>query len=76
MDTTNNRPASSHPGTLHFVPRNLSAFEPTKPLALSANVNTLLWIGGLSDTYLSVTYPLEIAQSLGPTWSVLQACKA
>ena len=73
MESTTTPPASSHPGTLHFIPPNLSAFEPTKPLALSANVNTLIWIGGLFDTYLSVSYPLAIAQSLNPTWSVVMA---
>lgn len=73
MESTSTPAASSHPGTLHFIPPNLSAFEPTKPLALSSNVNTLIWIGGLFDTYLSVSYPLAIAQSLNPTWSVVLA---
>lgn len=49
MDLTSSRPASAHPGTLHFIPPNLSAFEPTKPLVRSLNVNTLLWIGGMEQ---------------------------
>jgi pimeloyl-ACP methyl ester carboxylesterase len=62
---------SSQPGTLHFIPPNLSAFEPAK--ALANNPNTLLWIGGLFDTPLSVTYPLRIAQALPPTWALMTA---
>ncbi|KAI6930764.1 DUF1749-domain-containing protein [Hortaea werneckii] len=70
MDSNSDLPAGAHPGTLHFVPPSLSAFEPSKPLA-SSNVNTLLWIGGLFDTPLSVAYPLEIAKALGSTWSLV-----
>lgn len=65
--------ATSTPGTLHYIPPNLSAFEPTKPLVRSLNINTLLWIGGMFDTLHSVQYPFTIAQSLGPTWSVVTA---
>lgn len=63
-------PAGAHPGTLHYIPPNLSAFEPAKPLVRSANVNTLLWIGGMFDTPLATAYPIQIAQALGPTWSL------
>ncbi|KAK5173645.1 uncharacterized protein LTR77_002326 [Saxophila tyrrhenica] len=73
MDVPANLPASAHPGTLHYIPPNLSAFEPTKPLVRSANVNTLLWVGGMFDTPGSVSYPFSIAQSLGPTWTVMTA---
>ncbi|OQO07369.1 hypothetical protein B0A48_07066 [Cryoendolithus antarcticus] len=73
MDSHTSPPPSSHPGTLHFIPPNLSAFEPSKPLARSLNINTLLWIGGLFDTYLSVSYPLRLAHALGPTWSLMTA---
>lgn len=71
MDSNSNLPAGAHPGTLHFVPPNLSAFEPSKSLSADTNINTLLWIGGLFDTPLSVAYPLEIARALGPTWSLV-----
>jgi pimeloyl-ACP methyl ester carboxylesterase len=73
MDLTIPPSASSHPGTLHFIPPNLCAFEPTKSLAKSGNINTLLWIGGMFDTLLSVTYPLRLAEALGPAWSVVTA---
>ncbi|KAK5137603.1 hypothetical protein LTR08_007898 [Meristemomyces frigidus] len=66
-------PAGASPGTLHFLPPNLAAFEPTKPLVQSPNINTLVWVGGLGDTLLSVSYPLNIAQALGPTWSLATA---
>lgn len=65
--------AGAYNGTLHYCPPNLSAFEPTKPLVRSANINTLIWIGGLGDTLLSVAYPLKIAESLSPTWSLVTA---
>ncbi|KAK4546055.1 hypothetical protein LTR36_002192 [Oleoguttula mirabilis] len=73
MDSDDFPSAGAHPGTLHYVPPNLCAFEPTKPLVRSANINTLIWIGGLFDTLLSVSYPLKIAQALGPTWSLVTA---
>ena len=68
-------PASSYSGTLHFIPPNLSAFEPTKQNVQSANVsiNTLLWVGGMFDTLLSTSYPLAIAQALDADWSVVTA---
>lgn len=73
MEFTSEPPASSHPGVLHFIPPNLSAFEPTKVLVRSVNVNTLLWIGGLFDTPLSVSYPMTLAQALPNTWSLMTA---
>ncbi|KAM0722021.1 hypothetical protein Q7P37_002947 [Cladosporium fusiforme] len=64
---------NSHPGVLHTIAPNLSAFEPSKPLTSTQNTNTLIWIGGLGDTYSSVAYPYTLAQSLGPTWSLVIA---
>jgi len=68
MESGQSPSPGAHPGVLHHVPPNLYAFEPTKPLVRSLDVNTLLWVGGLSDTLLSVAYPLKIAQALPPTW--------
>lgn len=62
---------NSHPGVLHTIAPNVSAFEPSKPLSSTQNTNTLIWIGGLSDTYSSVAYPYTLAQSLGPSWSLV-----
>ncbi|TKA68113.1 hypothetical protein B0A55_08294 [Friedmanniomyces simplex] len=71
--TKGNSRSTAGTRTLHFVPPNLTAFEPLKPLFPSADVHTLLWIGGLFDTLLSVAYPLEIAQALPATWSLATA---
>lgn len=76
MSSQTHPPPSSTPGTLHFIPPNLSAFEPAKPLLHTADLNTLLWIGGLFDTPLSVSYPLALAQALGPTWTLAAASLA
>lgn len=76
MDTSASSPSTqpfTAAGTVHTIPPNLSAFEPTKPLAPSASVHTLLWIGGMFDTLLSVHYPLTLASTLGPNWSVMCA---
>ncbi|KAH9825409.1 DUF1749-domain-containing protein [Teratosphaeria destructans] len=62
--------AQGVPGTLHYIPPDLAAFEPTKPLVQSPDTNTLLWIGGMFDTFLSVKYPFEIAKALGSNWSL------
>jgi alpha-beta hydrolase superfamily lysophospholipase len=64
---------NSHPGSLHLIAANVSAFEPSKPLTSNQNTNTLIWIGGLSDTHCTVAYPYTLAQSLGPTWSLVIA---
>lgn len=58
-------------GTLHHIPP-ITAFEPTSRLQRSSNINTLIWIGGLSDTYLNVNYPYTLAQKLAPNWSLVQ----
>ncbi|KAK4561210.1 hypothetical protein LTR86_005165 [Recurvomyces mirabilis] len=73
MESSHFPPPGAHPGTLHYIPDNLAAFEPTKPLSQAGNVNTLIWIGGMFDTFLSVAYPLKIAESLPPTWSFMTA---
>lgn len=73
MEIYSDPPAGAHPGSLHYVPPNLCAFEPTKPLVRSANINTVIWVGGLFDTLLSVAYPMKIAQALSPTWSLVTA---
>lgn len=66
-------PSSAHTGTLHYVPGNLAAFEPTKPSGGAEAENTLLWIGGMFDTFLSVTYALRIAETLPPNWRLITA---
>jgi alpha-beta hydrolase superfamily lysophospholipase len=73
MDSSEWPPADAHTGTLHYIPPNLSAFEPLKPLVRSTDINTLIWIGGMFDTPLSVSYPLTIAQALPMTWSLVTA---
>lgn len=64
-------PANSHPGTLHYIPNNICAFEPIKPLVRSLDINTLVWVGGMGDTLGSVAYPFTLAQALGPKWSLV-----
>lgn len=58
-------------GALHIIPTNLCAFEPTKPLVRSANINTLVWIGGMFDTLGSVAYPFTLAEALPQAWSLI-----
>lgn len=64
---------NSHPGVLHTIAHNISAFEPSKSLTSTQNTNTLIFVGGLSDTYSSVAYPYALAHALGPTWSLVIA---
>ncbi|KAF2166496.1 hypothetical protein M409DRAFT_23133 [Zasmidium cellare ATCC 36951] len=71
MATENTLPANNYPGTLHTLPNNVFAFEPSKPLVRSLDINTLVWVGGMGDTVGSVAYPFTIAQSLGPKWSLV-----
>ncbi|KAF7195031.1 Fusarinine C esterase sidJ [Pseudocercospora fuligena] len=73
MDSNKFPPATSVPGTLHYIPKNLCAFEPSKPLTRNTNINTLLWVGGMFDTLHSVSYPFKIAEALPPTWSLVTA---
>lgn len=71
MESHTTSKAVSVSGTYHYIPP-ISAFEPTKNLARSANINTLLWVGGLYDTYHSTNYPYTLAEKLPPTWSLVQ----
>lgn len=83
MDFTTVPPPSSTRGTLHFVPPNLSAFEISRTSTSTANsdpssnddaeFNTLIWIGGMFDTYASVSYPFQLAEALVPQspWSIV-----
>ncbi|KAI4623550.1 hypothetical protein J4E80_003361 [Alternaria sp. BMP 0032] len=61
----------AHPGTAHKYTKGLIAFEhaSTHP---SSSYNTVLWIGGLTDGLLTVSYPASIAASLPPTWSLAE----
>jgi pimeloyl-ACP methyl ester carboxylesterase len=62
------QPPSATPGILHHVPP-VSAFEVTSG---SSSPNLLLWIGGLTDTYHSVSYVYTLAASLPSSWSLAQ----
>lgn len=73
MDTSGPSTASSTPGTLHYIPPNLSAFEPSKSPAPTSNTNTILWIGGMFDTTRQVQYPFTISNSLPSSWTLCTA---
>ncbi|KAF2278646.1 DUF1749-domain-containing protein [Westerdykella ornata] len=69
----------AHPGILHhYFPPRLSAFEhiPSSPSPTPTHdarpQNLILFIGGLSDGLLTVTYPSLIAASLPPTWRLAE----
>jgi pimeloyl-ACP methyl ester carboxylesterase len=68
-------PAGDHAGTLHYIPPNCAAFEPARSTEQSSGkaLHTLLWIGGMFDTFLTVEYPTKIAPSLPPSWRVMTA---
>jgi len=66
------QPPSSTPGILHHV-HPVSAFEVTPSSASTPTPNLLLWIGGLTDTYHSVSYVYTLAASLPSSWSLAQA---
>jgi pimeloyl-ACP methyl ester carboxylesterase len=61
---------SSTPGVLHHV-APVSAFEITSTTSVSTP-NLLLWIGGLTDTYHSVSYVYTLASALPSSWSLAQ----
>lgn len=63
---------SSTSGILQHVPP-VSAFEIRNDPTTTQPENLLLWIGGLTDTYHSVSYPYTLAASLPPSWSLAQA---
>jgi pimeloyl-ACP methyl ester carboxylesterase len=62
------QPPSSTSGILHHV-TPVSAFEVSSSPSAT---NLLLWIGGLTDTYHSVSYVYTLASSLPPSWSLAQ----
>lgn len=61
--------SNGFPGTLHLYTPRLSAFE--HPSTPSAH-NLILWIGGLGDGLLTVSYPRKLSRSLPPTWSLAE----
>lgn len=63
----------AHPGTLHAYARPLTAFEHASPHpSPSPAPNLILWLGGLGDGPLGVTYPSTLAASLPRTWSLAE----
>lgn len=61
----------AHPGTAHKYSKRRIAFEHASAPS-SSTPNTLLWVGGLSDGLLTVSYPSQIAKSLPPTWVIAE----
>ncbi|KAF1948513.1 DUF1749-domain-containing protein [Byssothecium circinans] len=65
-----------HAGTLHNYTKTLVAFEHSSPSTSTSTpsppLNTLLWLGGLGDGLLTVSYPRAIATSLPPTWRIAE----
>jgi hypothetical protein len=59
----------AHPGTAHVYSKKLVAFEHAPSHAAP---NTLLWIGGLGDGLLTVSYPRAIAAALPPDWTLAE----
>src|SRR4051794_24832950 len=68
----------SKPGTLHLYTSRLVAFEHAPPgsspstTSSTEPVNTLLWIGGLGGGLLPVPYTHTLADSLPPTWRLVE----
>ncbi|KAF2452036.1 DUF1749-domain-containing protein [Karstenula rhodostoma CBS 690.94] len=64
----------AHPGTLHRYTPSLTAFEhtPPSPTPRNTNTNTILFIGGLGDSPLSVRYPTSLASSLQHPWTLAE----
>ena len=71
---TSSSPIMSVPGTLHRYTKRLVAFEHANASSnlVSTTQNILLWVGGLGDGLLTVSYPRTLAQSLPPTWSLVE----
>lgn len=63
---------SAHTGIVHRFSKRLVAFEHGIVSTSSLSQNTLLWIGGLGDGLLTVSYPTAIAAALPPQWSLAQ----
>jgi pimeloyl-ACP methyl ester carboxylesterase len=57
------------PGTLHRYSPRLVAFEHARP---SPPLHFLLWVGGLGDGLLTVSYPALLAEKLPAQWGLVQ----
>ncbi|KAF1945884.1 DUF1749-domain-containing protein [Clathrospora elynae] len=64
----------AHLGTAHKYSKKRIAFEYASPQVSTSTSppNTLLWIGGLTNGLLTVSYPSSIASSLPPTWTLAE----
>lgn len=64
----------AHPGTLHKYNKKLVAFEhaPSSTSKSEPASNILLWIGGLGDGLLTVSYPTSIASALPTSWTLAE----
>ncbi|KAF2140685.1 uncharacterized protein K452DRAFT_288778 [Aplosporella prunicola CBS 121167] len=62
---------SAHAGIVHRFTPKLTAFEHGKDNQAD-NPHTLLWIGGLNDGLLTVSYATALAHTLPPNWSLVQ----
>jgi len=66
----------SSAGTLHRYTKRLVAFEhasaPSSSSGGAAPANLVLWIGGLGDGLLTVSYPRTLAAALPPTWALAE----
>ncbi|KAJ4376286.1 hypothetical protein N0V83_001569 [Neocucurbitaria cava] len=60
----------AHAGTAHRYSKRLIAFEHSPSTNTSSNdaLNTILYIGGLTDGLLTIPYPTTIAATLPPSW--------
>lgn len=68
--------ASSHAGRLHHYAPRLVAFEHHPPRSENTQQeyshNFILFLGGLGDDLLSVTYPLTLSKLLPPSHSLVE----
>ncbi|KAJ9638800.1 hypothetical protein H2199_006660 [Coniosporium tulheliwenetii] len=64
---------SSHKGIVHRFYGKGVAFEHLPTSETPSNRNTLIWIGGLGDGLLTVTYPTKLAEKLPSNWCIAQA---
>lgn len=67
---------ASRPGTLHHYTPRLTAFEHQGPVSsaspASSTHHTILFLAGIGDGYLHVTYPSLISKQLPAGWSVCE----
>ena len=65
-----------HPGTLHHYANRLVAFEhvqsPPTPKSIKKPQNFILFLGGLGDDLLTVSYPNRLANLLPASYSVAE----